>query len=247
MQNNTLPYLIMINVWKKLLLQNADQNKIETFKKFFKTDRGEYGEGDIFIGLPVPVNRSISKNFYEADQKTICEMLMDETHEFRLAALLALVEKYRRTKSKEEKSAIARYYITICHLANNWDLVDLSAPYILGCELDSGRYVDEARRLCQSPCLWHRRVAVVATLTPVRNGNTDLAYEMCHQLITDSHPLIQKAVGWVLRECGKKDIALLQTFLIDHIKQISSTTLSYATEKYDPSVRKYLRSLRSQT
>ncbi|MDE6367687.1 MAG: DNA alkylation repair protein [Muribaculaceae bacterium] len=235
----------MIKNWQNQLTNVADSNKVEVLNRFFKTAPGEYGHGDTFIGITVPENRKISKTFHHASFDEILEMLRQPVHEFRLAALLALVEKYKRAKSDSDRDEIARFYISICHLANNWDLIDLSTEYILGEEILKGRHIDDAIRLCQSDSLWERRAAVVSTLTPVRKGQLDLAFNLCHRLIPDSEPLMRKAVGWVLRECGKKDRSRLETFLTEHINDISAITLSYAIEKFTPDERAAWRKLRN--
>lgn len=235
----------MIKHWQKQLNDVADSTKVEVLNRFFKTAPGEYGHGDTFIGITVPENRKISKTYHHASLDEILEMLHQPIHEFRLAALLALVEKYKRAKTDSARDEIARFYISICHLANNWDLIDLSTEYILGEEILKGRYIDDAIRLSQSDSLWERRAAVVSTLTPVRKGQLDLALNLCHRLISDSEPLMRKAVGWVLRECGKKDRSRLEAFLTEHINDISAITLSYAIEKFTPNERAAWRKLRN--
>lgn len=235
----------MIKNWQSQLIAAADPVKIETLNRFFKTAPGEYGHGDTFIGLTVPDNRIISKNYHQASLDEISEMLVHPTHEFRLAALLALVEKYKRSKRDDDRETIARYFISNCHLANNWDLVDLSTPYILGEELLRSRHIDDAISLSRSHSIWERRSAVVATLTPVRNAQLDLAIDLCHRLISDPEPLMRKAVGWVLRECGKKDRGRLEAFLKHHIADISAISLSYAIEKFTPDERTAWRKLRN--
>lgn len=235
----------MITQWQNELMDAAQRERKEIFQRFFKTGKGEYGEGDIFIGLTVPANRSISKKYFDRPLDEISAMLASPVHEHRLGALLALVEKYKKAKSDSDRNAVADFYISICRLANNWDLVDLSAPYILGCELAAGKHHDTVRRLAASESLWERRIAVVATLTCVRHMQLDLALEMCLKTLEDPEPLMRKATGWVLREAGKKDITALRRFLSDNIGRISSTTLSYATEKFTPAERAELRNMRN--
>lgn len=235
----------MITQWQNELMDASQPERKEIFQRFFKTGKGEYGEGDIFIGLTVPANRSISKKYFDRPLDEISAMLASPVHEHRLGALLALVEKYKKAKSDSDRNAVADFYISICRLANNWDLVDLSAPYILGCELAAGKHHDTVRRLAASESLWERRTAVVATLTCVRHAHLDLAFEMCLKTLEDTEPLMRKATGWVLREAGKKDITALRRFLSDNIDRISSTTLSYATEKFTPAERAELRNMRN--
>ena len=243
----TPPSTDMIQKWQAELREKASPEKIETLSRFFKTGPGQYGEGDIFIGLSVPANREISKKYFDADIQVIRVMIESAVHEFRLAALLALVERYRRTKDDPGRRCIAELYLDICHLANNWDLVDLSAPYIIGAELIAGRSAGDIITLSTSPLIWHRRIAVVSTLLPIRKGQLDTALDMCDRHIADSEQLMQKAVGWVLRECGKKDRLRLEQFINDHIAAISATTLSYATEKFSQEERAALRAKRNNS
>lgn len=237
----------MIEIWKQQLNEKAKPEKINDLKRFFKTGPGEYAEGDIFIGLTVPDNRSISRKFFDAPIETIDSMINDPVHEYRLAGFLALVERYRKTKDPEVRHKIARHYIDICHKANNWDLVDLSTEYILGFEIMEGRCLDDIDRLSNSDNLWEQRVAIISTLTPIRNGKLDLAFDLCHRYISRPHPLLRKAVGWVLRECGKKDRARLEEFLSEHITEISATSLSYAIEHFTPEQRTHWRTRRKST
>lgn len=234
----------MLKIWQDELTASASHDKIADLSRFFKTAPGEYAEGDQFIGLSVPDNRRISKKYFQADLSIITAMLDSEIHEFRLAGFLALVERYRKAKTDTDRRAITKFYLDNCHKADNWDLVDLSAEYIIGEELLAGRSADDILRLSSSPLLWHRRVAVVSTLMPVRKGRLDEAFEMCHRHISDTEPLMRKAVGWVLRECGKKDRRRLELFLDQHIDSISATTLSYATEHFSPAEREYWRTSR---
>lgn len=236
----------MLKIWQDELTASASHDKIADFSRFFKTAPGEYAEGDRFIGLSVPDNRRISKKYSQTDLRTINAMLDSKIHEFRLAGFLALVERYRNAKTDSDRQAIAKFYLDNSHKADNWDLVDLSAEYIIGEELLAGRSADDILRLSSSPLLWHRRVAVVSTLMPVRKGCLDEALQMCHRHISDTEPLMRKAVGWVLRECGKKDRARLDGFLSDNIDRISAITLSYAIEKHTPEERTQWREKRKK-
>lgn len=237
----------MLKIWQDELTASASPEKIADYSRFFKTAPGEYAEGDSFIGLSVPDNRRISKKYFQADLQTINAMLDSEIHEFRLAGFIALVERYRKAKTDSDRQAIAKFYLDNSHKADNWDLVDLSAEYIIGEELLSGRSADDILRLSASTLLWHRRVAIVSTLMPVRKGHLDEAFEMCRRLISDTEPLMRKAVGWVLRECGKKDRARVDSFLENHIGLISAITLSYAIEKHTPEERSQWREKRKKS
>jgi 3-methyladenine DNA glycosylase AlkD len=236
----------ILKSWQAELAAKARPEKIEILQSFFKTGKGQYGEGDVFIGVKVPDNRAVSRKFADAPFAVVGMMLESEVHEHRLAAALCLVRKYELAKKSEEQRAeVVTYYLDQSRRLNNWDLVDLSAPYIIGEELIAGRHHDTIRQLVKSDNLWQRRIAMVSTLRPVMRGkDTDLAIEMATTLLTDQHDLIRKAVGWILREVGKKDIELLRAFLSTHIKEMSSITLSYATEKMTPEERKKWRECR---
>ncbi len=234
-----------IETWQEELQRVAHSEKIPDLMRFFKTGRGEYGEGDIFIGIYVPDNRKISKGYAVLPLHEIVKMLDSPIHEFRLAGFLALVEKYRKSSSSL-KEEIADFYMANCHKANNWDLVDLSTEYILGVEYAEGRRLDELDSLINSDNLWHQRVAMVAMLTPVRQGILDLPLSVADMLLEHQHNLMQKAVGWVLREVGKKDMTRLVDYININIHRMSSVTLSYATEKMSKDKRDALRLMRRQ-
>ena len=231
--------------WQGSLRSLAYPEKINDLQRFFKTGPGEYAEGDIFIGLYVPDNRSVARQFINAPFEVIDAMLESHIHEFRLSGLLALVEAYKKCKEENRRAEIVNFYLSHARRCNNWDLVDLSAPYILGPELAQGRALKEQKLLASSDCLWKRRIALVATLHLVmKHSSTGLAIEQCHLHHTDSEQLMQKATGWVLREVGKKDMELLRDFLQNHISSMSAITLSYAIEKMEPDERSHWRNLR---
>ena len=213
--------------WQAQLAAAANPEKAEILSRFFKTGEGEYGHGDRFIGLSVPANRAISRKYALAPLDAIGTMVKHPVHEYRLGGFLALVARYH--KHPEETT---NFYLDNLTRANNWDLVDLSAPYILGEELRAGRHHDTIRHLALDENLWKRRASVVSTLRPImRDRDIVLALEICRLLVTDPHPLMRKAVGWVLREVGKKEIDAMKTFLSTHISLLSATTLSYAIER----------------
>lgn len=232
--------------WQQELRVAAKPEKTAILSGFFKTGKGEYGEGDIFIGLTVPDNRSISRRYSALAFADIAEMINSHVHEFRLAGMLALVERYKTAKKHpEQREAVVEFYLANGHKANNWDLVDLSSPYILGHEIAEGRHIEDIDRLIESGNLWLQRIAMVAMLNPVmKHGDTSLATATASRLISHPHDLMRKAVGWVMREVGKKDAATLRGFLAEHISVISATTLSYATEKFSREERMQWRTLR---
>lgn len=235
----------ILQSWQDSLRSLAYPEKINDLQRFFKTAPGEYADGDIFIGLYVPDNRTVAREYANSPFEVIEAMLESPIHEFRLSGLLALVEAYKKCKEENRRAEIVNFYLSHARRCNNWDLVDLSAPYILGPELAQGRALKEQKLLASSDCLWKRRIALVATLHLVmKHLSTGLAIEQCHLHHTDSEQLMQKATGWVLREVGKKDMELLRDFLQNHISSMSAITLSYAIEKMEPDERRHWRNLR---
>lgn len=223
----------------------AHAEKVTDLMRFFKTGPGQYGEGDRFAGIYVPDNRKVSKRYYALTFTEIESMLNHPVHEFRLASLLALVERYRKVKrNDDERRATVDFYLANAHKANNWDLVDLSTEYILGEEIACGRRTKELQPLLTSDSLWRQRVAVVAMLTPIRRNQLELPFATASQMLEHPHELMQKATGWILREAGKKDEQQLRTFLTEHISSIASITLSYATERLPLADRQHFRQMR---
>lgn len=236
----------MLTEWQHELTAAGSDEKRKVLERFFKTGPGEYGEGDKFIGVTVPANRAISKKYHTSDMDEILAMIDSDVHEFRLAGLLVLVERYKKTKAREEKERIAALYLGHCHKANNWDLVDLSAPYIVGEELAEGRGKGVTDGLLASGNLWRERVAIVSMLTLIRKGNIETPMATATKLLGHPHDLIKKATGWVLRECGKKNPEALRHYLKEHIGRVSTTTLSYAIERFDKAEQKQWREERKQ-
>ncbi len=231
----------MIDKWQSELSAAAHKDKVAILSSFFKTAPGEYAEDDIFIGVNVPDNRAISRKYFNAPLSDVRQMLYSPIHEHRLSALLCLVDRY-----KSQPQEIVNFYLSNTCQINNWDLVDLSAPKIIGEELRNGRCKDVIRKLSVSDCLWERRIAMVATLQPVTKDACFVdALVLAQQLLGDRHQLMHKAVGWILREIGKKNIEVLRDFMQKHINDFSATTLSYATEKMSVDERKQWRMLRN--
>ena len=157
--------------WKAELKSFADDDRIKILSSFFKTGKGEYGEGDIFIGLYVPLNRKVSKRYFDLPLEQIEILLTDKIHEFRLAALLALVEAYKKSKNDiHKKNSIVEFYLAHTANINNWDLVDLSAPYIIGNHILSTGDDSIALELAASSSMWEQRMGIVSTMTPIRHG-----------------------------------------------------------------------------
>ena len=214
----------------------ADKEVAETMQWFFKTGKGDYGEGDIFVGLKVPLQRKLAREFKDLSLAEIGELLNSSIHEERLISLIILIDKYQKTDEKGKK-LIFNFYLKQRKGINNWDLVDISAPKILGrylLEKDKGILF----KFAVSKNLWERRIAIISTQEFIKNNNFKTTLQIASMLIKDEHDLIHKAVGWMLREIGKKDIALEEKFLRVHYKEMPRTMLRYAIEKFPETKRK---------
>lgn len=237
-----------IDTWKEQLRAAARPEKVKILSSFFKTGPGEYGEGDIFIGLPVPDNRAISKHYHSLPLEQIAVMLHDPIHEFRLAGLLALVEAYKRARSYQPRcKEIANFYLANLSCCNNWDLVDLSAQYIIGEYMILTDDDSIARRLALSSNTWEQRIAITSTLALIRNYMFTTAIDIAEQLVNSPTDLLQKTTGWVLREVGKRDKQLLCGFLDHHAATMPRTALRYAIERFAADERKHYMALRHTT
>jgi 3-methyladenine DNA glycosylase AlkD len=204
--------------------------------KFFKSGVGEYGEGDKFLGIPVPALRNAALRYRALPLPDLALLLASEIHEHRLAALEILVAQYESAADPDRKT-IVEFYLANTHGINNWDLVDASAPYILGEHLKT-RSRRVLLRLAKSKSLWERRIAIVATLMLIRYGETADTFLIAEKLLADPHDLIHKAVGWALREAGKVSQSDLLAFLKQHYASIPRTTLRYAIERFPQPQRK---------
>ena len=222
----------------KELKSLGTEKRAQAAKWFFKTGKGEYGYGDLFFGVSVPDQRKVAKKYKEISLKEVKQLLYHKVHECRLTGLLILVNKYKEGKDKEK---IVEFYLENLKQANNWDLVDSSAPYILGDYLlDKDKKV--LYELADSKNLWEKRVSIVATLGFVNKSELEDALTLSKILLKDKHDLIHKAVGWVLREVGKKDIKKLEQFLKRNYDEIPRTTLRYSIERFEETIRKkYLK------
>jgi 3-methyladenine DNA glycosylase AlkD len=214
----------------------ANPAKAKFLAGFFKTGAGQYAEGDVFWGITVPAQRQIGRAHFGVPLAELERLLRSRVHEERLTALLILVDRFERG-DKVDRKRIHALYARNLRRVNNWDLVDLSAPNILGAWLlDKDRRV--LRRLAASKNLWERRVAMVATQAFIRAGESDDAVTIARQLLGDEHDLIHKAVGWMLREVGKRvDVEVLRRFLRNHAGEMPRTALRYAIERLPPAER----------
>lgn len=220
--------------------QYRSQEKTTVLQRFFKTGKGQYGEGDIFWGLTVPQSRTIAKKFKNLNIQEIKKLLTSPVHEVRLIALLILVEQFTNGDVIQQR-IISNFYLKNTKHINNWDLVDLSASKILGrWLLDKDTTV--LYKLIRSNNLWERRIAIVATYAFIRANQFKHTIKLSEKLLHDKHDLMHKAVGWMLREMGKRSIDDLINFLNKHSEIMPRTMLRYAIEKFpEKERRKYLK------
>ena len=207
--------------------------------RFFKTGPGQYGEGDRFIGVKVPVTRQVAKEFQGLPLPEVESLLHSAIHEERLLALVILVGQFEKGNGATRK-AIYDFYLANTRHINNWDLVDLSAPQVVGAYLES-RSRKPLDRLAKSASLWERRISIVATHWFIRHGDFADTLRIAAKLLADKEDLIHKAVGWMLREVGKRDVRVLEDFLGEHCRTMPRTMLRYAIERFpEEKRRKYL-------
>jgi len=224
---------------KRELAQAGNAERAASSVWFFKTGKGEYGEGDRFLGVPVPVERRIALRHRNLPLEDIARLLASPIHEHRFTALEILVDQYEQSGEKE-RERIVEFYLAHTSRINNWDLVDTSAPYILGEHLRTRPREltrDLLDRLAASESLWERRIAIVATFAFIRAGEIADTLRISEKLLADKQDLIQKAVGWALRESGKVSDRALLKFLRKHYPKLPRTTLRYAIERFPPDQR----------
>ncbi len=229
-----------MNHIKQLLQSYADEEKAQNSLRFFKTGKGEYGEGDVFIGVTVPTQRKVAKQYYkDTTIEEAFELLKSKIHEHRLTALLILVYKFQKSSIKEQER-IANLYLKNAQYVNNWDLVDSSAHFILGPYL---LQYPEKRKilyiLVKSKNLWERRIAIMTTFAFIKAEDYDDCLKLAKILLNDNHDLIHKAVGWMLREVGNRDLVTEESFLKEHFQKMPRTMLRYAIEKFSEEKRRF--------
>lgn len=216
----------------------SDAEKREIFPKFFKAGKGEYGEGDRFLGVTVPNIRAIAKLHKDISIEEIRELLQSEWHEVRLCALIIMVEKSKK-KDEALRKELFNLYLSQTERINNWDLVDLSCRFIIGeYLLDKSR--DILYQLAQSPLLWDNRIAIVSTYAFIRKGQLEDTYALSDLMMQHPHDLMHKAIGWMLREAGKRDSERLYDYVMSHRADMPRTMLRYAIEKFSPKERAIL-------
>jgi len=220
------------------LKKYARKDKADFLPRFFKCGKGEYGEGDIFIGVNNPTMRKLAKKFVNLDFKGLGELIKSKIHEQRQIALFILTIKYQKAKNQTEKKICVDFYLKNLSGVNNWDLVDLSCYKLLGdWLLDKPRII--LYDLACSDNLWQKRIAIIATYAFIRQNDFKDTIKISKILLSDKHDLIHKAVGWMLREMGKRNLSALEKFLQPVYKKMPRTTLRYAIEKMSDKKRKF--------
>ena len=217
----------------------SSPEKKEFLPYFFKTGKGEYAEGDQFIGVVVPDSRKLVKEYWQkAELSDVQEILKSEFHEMRLVALLILVNKFEKSKDKTEQKKLVDFYLKNTKYINNWDLVDLSCYKLLGRYCFENQKDDILRELSNSDNMWEKRIAIVATMHHIKKGKSfDLTQELVLNNLNHPHDLMHKANGWLLREIGNKGEEVLLDFLKIYYQNMPRTTLRYAIEKLDEDLR----------
>jgi len=217
----------------------ASPEKADVLLRFFKTGPGEYGYGDIFLGITMPQIHSLVRNCGNLSYGEIKKLIDSKFHEARMMGLLCLVARTKGADIKTRKM-IASIYLAKRALVNNWDLVDLSAPKVLGEYLQvAPKEIKLLEKLSKEKLMWSRRIAILATFALIRAGQFSQTLKLAERYLSDKEDLMHKATGWMLREVGKRDVDVLRTFLNKHRKQMPRTMLRYAIEKFSPSERKY--------
>jgi 3-methyladenine DNA glycosylase AlkD len=226
----------MLDHIKSDLAQLSDPERAKNLSWFFKTGKGQYGEGDVFLGIPVPEQRKVAKKYVDLSLDDLQELLNSKIHEHRFTALVILISKYRKAEETGKKE-IFDFYLKNTENVSNWDLVDLSAPRIVGDYLlKKERSI--LYKLAKSVSLWERRISILSTFTFIHKDDFEDALNISELLLHDEHDLIHKAVGWALREIGKKDQNVEERFLTNHYLHMPRIMLRYAIEKFDEAKRK---------
>ena len=235
--------MIDLEKLRKYLRSKENKKKANSFQRYFKTGKGEYGEGDIFLGITVPEERKIAIKFSDLITLEDAEKLLkSKIHEERFVALEILVFKYEKGDLKERKE-IYDFYLKNIRFINNWDLVDTSAPYIFGdFILKNPKSIKILYSLAHSKNLWEKRIAIISTYSFIKQNQFNDTLRISEILLNDSHDLIHKAVGWMLREIGNRNERILGGFLKKYYKKMPRTMLRYAIEKFPEEKRKkYLK------
>ena len=217
----------------------ADSKDALHLQRFFKTGKGQYGEGDVFLGIRVPQIRDIVKTGKSLPFEDIEVLLNSEFHEARLTGFLFLVQQFKKAKKEEDRKAIFDFYLSNAQKANNWDLVDLSCRDIVGVYLLDKKDRSVLYSFADSSNLWEQRIAIISTWTMIKYRDFSDVLKLSEKLMYHPHDLMHKAIGWMLREVGKKDKEVLTVFLEKHHMVMPRTSLRYAIEHFSPEERSY--------
>jgi 3-methyladenine DNA glycosylase AlkD len=221
------------------LFSVANPEKARFLQGFFKTGKGQYAEGDVLLGIIVPLTRDIVKKSPQLSFGEIQILLDSEYHEARLAGLLLLVKQFKKNKEEKEQKEIFDFYLKNARKANNWDLVDVTCRDVIGSYLLDKENRGVLYQLAESDNLWEQRIAIVSTWTFIKHRQFDDTLALAEKLLSHKHDLMHKAVGWMLREVGKKDRETLVEFLEKHHKEMPRTALRYSIEHFSPEERAY--------
>ena len=225
---------------RKALRKLGSKERAEVSQRFFKTGPGEYGEGDVFVGVGVPELRRLAKDFQDLPAREVRRLLKSGVHEERAVALLILVHQYQRGDRKEQER-VYKLYMDHLRCINNWDLVDVSAEHVVGAFLKN-KSKKPLYRLARSKNLWERRVSILATFHYIKGKEFSETLKIAEMLLSDEEDLIHKAVGWMLREVGKRDLVTEERFLKEHYREMPRTMLRYAIERFpEPKRQRYLK------
>jgi 3-methyladenine DNA glycosylase AlkD len=225
---------------KTILKRFATKERAVNNARFFKTGPGEYGEGDLFMGVTVPQTRKISKLFTHLSLIEIKKILQSPYHEERLLALLVLIEKYQLATLEIEKAQIVKFYLSQTHRINNWDLVDVTAYKIIGEYCLNYKKMDVMDKLIKSKIHWERRMGMVSTLAFIRANKLEIVFKYSQLRAQDQEDLMHKACGWMLREAGKKNSEQLRAYIKTYGPQMNRTTLRYAIERFPKKERDFI-------
>jgi len=218
----------------------ADPQKAIFSQRFFKTQKGEYAEGDKFIGITVPDIRAVTKSFQSISLSELQKVITNEVHEYRLASLIILVDKFQKRKEEHERKQLIDFYLKYLDQVNNWDLVDISAEILGEFLINKDRKL--LYKLAHTKKLWYQRVAIVATFHYIKHYQFTDTIKLAEIFLTHKHDLIHKATGWMLREIGKRDMAVLTEFLDKNCIDMPRTMLRYTIERFpEPTRQKYLK------
>ena len=231
-------------IWKQVRSMKNPE-RAETSAWFFKTGKGQYGEGDYFLGLTVPQIRQLARQYKATPLAEVTRVLNSKFHEERLLALLMMVALFNKGTENDRKNVYREYFANLA-MVNNWDLVDTSAPHIVGGYLYE-RSRERLYELAGSSDLWERRISIVSTQYFIRKGDLDDTFAISELLLSDGQDLIHKASGWMLREAGIKDIDRLRIFLARHSAVMPRTMLRYSLEKFEPEERAYWMAQRARS